>query len=204
MSIRKKSKVFWVFIVIFTLLVIYLEFINPYYFLRNDNLFQFFGPMINAFEGLLSGSFPWLNHFQNMGVPLFEMGYYPVLYPPLFFSYLISMLFNNPYLLFEIFTVFHLFLAFIFTYFLARKLSKNEIISGIATLSYVFSGYIMIKLHDWYYVAPAIMFMPLLLLIHEKKSNKIKSFLFLGFIRGVFFYSGNIQFVTYSLFFEFI
>jgi len=160
--------------------------------------------MINAFEGLLSGSFPWLNHFQNMGVPLFEMGYYPVLYPPLFFSYLISMLFNNPYLLFEIFTVFHLFLAFIFTYFLARKLSKNEIISGIATLSYVFSGYIMIKLHDWYYVAPAIMFMPLLLLIHEKKSNKIKSFLFLGFIRGVFFYSGNIQFVTYSLFFEFI
>jgi hypothetical protein len=202
-----KNKTLYFSLFLLFLIFGYIEYINPYHFLRNDNLFQFFPNIIHSFETLFSGQMPWINQHQSLGVPMFEMGYYPVLYPLLIISYLLTKLFNNPYLLFEIFTFIHLFVSFILTYLFTKKVIKNELLSSVASFSFIFSGYIMIKLHDWFFLAPTLILLPLIFLFHKKiesKNDSKKLFIWLGILRGIFFYSGHIQFLVYTFFFEFI
>jgi hypothetical protein len=201
---KKSSILICSIIVIFVFT--YIEFVHPYHFLRNDNLFQFFGPMQYSIKTFLAGNMPLLNPFQNMGVPLYEMGYFPVLYPPLLLSYLISIVLKNEYLLFEIFIFLHVLLSTIITAILINKTIKDEIISTASALSFVFCGYILIKLHDWYFLAPTLILLPLVFLLHKiyEKNRETRLFIWLGITRGVFIYSGHIQFFIYTLFFELI
>lgn len=201
----KKSTILLISIIVISIFA-YIEYVHPYNFLRNDNLFQFFGPMQYSIKTFLSWNMPLLNPFQNMGVPLYEMGYFPVLYPPLILSYLISTALKNEYLLFEIFIFLHVLMSAIITAILINKTIKDDLISATCALSFVFSGYIMIKLHDWYFLAPTLILLPLVFLLHKiyEKNREKRLFIWLGITRGVFIYSGHIQFFIYTLFFELI
>ena len=202
-----KNKILYFSLFILLLIFGYIELIHPYHFLRNDNLFQFFPVINHAFQTLFSGQIPLLNQHQSFGVPLFEMGYYPILYPLLMLSYLVSKMFDNTYLLFEIFTFLHLLISFTLTFFFLEKNIKNDLLSSAGAFSFIFCGYIMIKLHDWFFLAPTLILLPLIFLFHkqiESKKNSKKLYIWLGVLRGIFFYSGNIQFLVYSFFFELI
>ncbi len=192
-------------IIIVTALFFYIELLHPYNFLKDDNFTQFLPVILDGMKQLFNGGFPFLDLHQYTGTKIFESGIYAVLYPITIISYIIShFIFKNDFFLLEIFVLIHIILGFLATYyFLANKIKK--LVSLCASIAFVFSGYVLIATSFWYYVIPTIVFLPLMLIFQDKisssKQDYFKIFLF-GITRGVYFYSGNVQYFLFSCMFE--
>ncbi len=192
-------------IIIVLLLFSFMEFLYPYNFSKDDNLVQFLPVLIEGSGQIFYGHFPSINLHQLMGSKIIEVGTYAVLYPPTIISYFIShYFFNNDFLLIEIFVLIHLIIGFIITYFLIDSKINDKVISLLASLAFIFSGYVIILSAAWYYVIPTIVFLPLILFLNDRLNSNKKYIFLLGISRGIYFYSGNAQYFAFTLFFEFL
>ena len=140
-----------------------LELTWPYTFLKDDNINQFLPVLIEGMRQLFDGTLPVFNHYQYMGSPLLEYGTYAVLYPPLILSYaLAEYVFGNPFLTLELFVFIHIILGYCCMYFFLRSQHVRKLIALLGSLAFVFSGYALSASSSWYYVAPVLVFLPLL------------------------------------------
>ena len=115
MSLSKNKLYIIAGLIIVVLLFSYLELLHPYNFTKDDNFAQFLPTIIEGMEQLFSGNFPLINFHQYTGARIFETGTYAVLYPPMIFSYAVShYVLDNDFLTFEVFSLIHLLLAFVF------------------------------------------------------------------------------------------
>ncbi|MEK6919109.1 MAG: hypothetical protein AABW73_03640 [Nanoarchaeota archaeon] len=207
MVLSKNKKYILIGLIIVIMLFSYLEFLHPYNFTKDDNLAQFLPTIIEGMEQLFSGDFPSVNLHQFMGVKIFEVGTYAVLYPLMILSYFLShYIFHNDFFTIEIFVLIHLILAFIVAYLFINSKTKNELISLLASIAFIFSGYVIIGSANWYYVVPTALFLPLILLLDDYllKDPTFKKAIVLGAVRGIYFYSGNAQYFAFTLIFEFL
>lgn len=202
-----RHRVFFFGLIISLLFFFFLEYQYPYTFLKDDNLNQFLPVILEGMQQLFNGHLPVWNPYQYTGSPLLEYGIYAVLYPLMILSYVIShYVTHNDFLLFEFFVLFHLIAGYCATFFLLRSRRIQPLLSLIGAIAFVFSGYALIASGSWYYVAPVLLFLPLIFLFHDRLhgSRDLRTPLFLGAIRGLFFYAGNAQFFVYALLFEFL
>ncbi|MBX4212070.1 hypothetical protein KW787_01260 [Candidatus Pacearchaeota archaeon] len=181
-----------------------IEYVHPYNFTKDDNLAQFLPITLEGMKQLFHGSFPLLNFHQYTGSRIFEVGTYAVLYPPMILSYFLAhYVFHNDFLLFEIFVLLHLVAGFVATFYFLIPKTKNSLISFLAGIAFVFSGYVLIASASWYYVIPGVVFMPLIFLLHDKLNKKgLKFTIWLGITRGIYFYAGNAQYFAFACLFE--
>jgi len=193
-----------IFIVIFLFLVS--EILSPYNFLKNDNASQFLPVILEGMSQLFSGDFPSINLHQLMGSPIFEVGTYAIFYPVTIISYVfVHYIFGNDFLLFEVFTLIHFILGFLAMFMFVFYKTKDNFISFISSIAFVFSGIFLSLCSFWYYVSPVIVFLPLILYLNDRMmGGKFKWIMLLGISRGVLFYAGNAQFFAFVVFFEFL
>jgi hypothetical protein len=200
---NKKKLYIWLGILIVLLVFFLLELINPYLFMENDN-FSYFAPnMIEGMDQLFSGQIPSINMHQLMGTKILENGLFAVFYPFTIISYFFAhFLFGNDFLIFEIFALLHFVLGFILFFTFINSKTKNNLICFLASLAFTFSGYFQLT-KAWCYVAPLLIFLPLIFLLNDKLNKKgLKIPILLGLVRGIFFYSGNVQNFAYLVIFE--
>lgn len=201
------SKNRWLYagIIVIVLLFAFLQTQRAYFFTRDDNLVQFLPVLNEAQSQLMDGHLPALNMHQYMGSPILRMGTYAVLYPPMVLSYLIShYLLEDDFALLEVFALLHLLAGYLFTYVLLRHLKVNSLYSFIGGLSFVLSGYAIVYIPAWYYVAPCMVFIPLLTYLQYRLNNECnaKIIALSAISRALFFYGGNVQYFVYWLMFE--
>ena len=189
--------------IILTLIVfIIIEIINPFAFTQDDNASQFLPVILEGSSQMFSGHLPAINLHQLMGTEIMENGIYSIFYPPMILSYFISTyILGNSLFTLEIFVLIHLILGFIFSFFLFFEKTKDPKLASLASLAFIFSGYIIQLSGTWYYVAPSIVFLPLIFYFYEKFEDK---FVWRGILRGAFFYSGNAQYFVFLCLFELI
>lgn len=204
----EKEKKYYIYFGILVILLwfIYVETVNPFYFLEDDNFSQFAPTIIEGMKQLFSGYFPGINIHQLMGSKIFEIGTYAIFYPPMIISYIFAnYALGNSLLIFEVFVLIHLLLGFVGSFYFLESKTKNNLISTFASFAFVFSGYFQIS-KGWYYVAPLILFLPLIFLLNDRLilKNKKNVAISLGIMRGIFYYAGNSQYFAYLLIFEFI
>jgi hypothetical protein len=199
----KKKLYIWLGILIVLLVFFLLELINPYLFMDNDN-FSYFAPnIIEGMDQLFSGQVPSINMHQLMGTKILENGLFAVFYPITIISYFFAhFLFGNDFLIFEIFALIHFVLGFILFFTFINSKTKNNLICFLASLAFTFSGYFQLT-KAWCYVAPLLIFLPLIFLLNDKLNKKgLKIPILLGLVRGIFFYAGNVQNFVYLVIFE--
>ncbi|MFC1648315.1 hypothetical protein ACFL1B_02540 [Nanoarchaeota archaeon] len=199
----------WKFLLLGIVLIccffVVIEAYSPYAFLKDDNIRQFLPPVLVGMEQLFSGNLPSVNMHQLAGSPLLESGTYAVLYPVMHLSYFIAHhMLGNDFFLFEVYAFIHILLGFVAMFYLLRKLKLNDIICMLGGVGFALSGYFVIAVKAWYYVAPTALFLPLIFLLHLnllENPSKRNTWL-LGLSRGLYFYTGNIQYFIYTCFFE--
>ena len=195
---------FCVGIAAFTTALILLAHGSRYCFVQDDNMSQFFPTILQGCRSLESGVFPTLNPYQYLGSPTASVGVYALTYPPTYLSYAVAKyLFRDVYLTLDIFVITHLFLGYVATYVLARRITLRPSLAMCAGLSFVLSGYMVVYTRGWFYMAPVALWMPLLLIcILRLKNQKPITWRWAvgtGLVIGAFFHAGNAQMWTYAL-----
>ncbi len=190
-------------LLLFIVGIVYIETcIQPMYFMQDDNFHQFFPVIAQAMKGVFEqGVFPEINPYQMMGIPTTSLGVYALLCPFLYIAYAFATyVLHNVIYTIDVFVIFHLVLAYIFAFWAARKLHINSLWSMIYALSYSLSGFSLVAVRSWYYMAPITAFAPLFVCALEyirRNPCNWKYLWGLGSIVGLLAYSGNIQMLSY-------
>lgn len=188
--------------------LIFLEKMQPYYFSQDDNFVQFLPGIIHGCRSFFQGVFSTLNPYQLNGSPNSSLGIYALTYPFTYVSYFISnMISRNGYLTIEVFAVLHLVLGYCATFWLFRMSGMRPILSLVASLCFVLSGYNLIAGRSWYYMLPVVLWSPFLVFsVIKFKENRLSWLwiLYTGIIIGIFFHAGNAQMWLYALLFFFL
>lgn len=149
-----------------------------------------------AFSSLKNGVLP-------LWRPEIDLGY-PILGEPAFSFWLhpINMLFFflSAYTALNYLIIAHYALCLLFTYLFAMSLGINRIGSYMSALVYTFSSFMTSQV-DQYSVAPAMVWLPLILLfinLAYKKGNP-RFFALAGVVYGFQFFQSHIQFWSYTL-----
>ncbi len=194
-------------IILSCLLFWFIESSHPYAFLGGDNLTELLPGLLVGIKQMFSGTMPYYNMHHLAGVPLLEMVLFSFLYPLTILSYVISHgMLNNDFLMMEVFLGLHLILGFIAMFFLLKKMKVDNLVALLGGIAYPFSGYILMASVGWYHIGPLALFVPLIFLLQLNNLNgpSTKNTLLLGLVRGIYFYTGNLQYFIYTLFFEFL
>jgi hypothetical protein len=190
---------------LFLLLCAYLLANQPWYFLQDDNYVQFTPTLVQGLEGWYGrGDFPTLNPYQLTGVPTFGYSTYAFLYPGTHVSFIISKyLFGNVWHFNTVFALLHFALGYWFSYRLLIRLRCHPLLAIAAALGFVFCGYNLMAVRSWYYVAPVIMFVPLIALCTLQTIDKTgwRGWLPLALLFALFAYAGNFQYWVYTFLF---
>ncbi len=201
---RIKNHLYGFFVV--SILFVLLEIRVPYFFLQDDNYSQFFPILKSALDFIYkTGSLP-LYDFKHMnGVEVLGLTQYGILDPILNSSYLLTMAFNCPYALLDI----YVFIYYQIGTYLIIKLFPQYKLSNILLAACLFSGHLLITIRSWYYLAPYVLMLIIIIyrvlqtFYYEKKYTTLYiDTLVLSF----FIYFGNPQFFIYNfiIFFLFI
>ncbi len=204
-TVKQERKYLLLGLAIVVILFLFMEYQHPYTFLKDDNLNQFLPVVLEGMKQLEQRSLPVWNPYQYTGTPLLEIGTYAVLYPGTWISYAIARMLGNTFATFEIFALMHLLLGYLMMFVLVkRKVSAK--VACLSALSFVFSGYILIAARNWYYVLPSAVFLPTIfyLLHRANEEDNLKLWIYLGIVRGMYFYGGNAQYVAYTALFEIV
>jgi len=207
---NKRTQIIW-FIVGLNFLfacITFLEIKQPFFFTQDDNYQQFLPTLIQSCRSFFEGIFPTWNPYQQLGSPTFSIGVYALSYPLTYFSYFLAhFIFKNEFLTIEIFSIIHLFLGYIATWVLLKKIGFISFLSTLGSLCFILSGFFLIVGRSWYYMIPTAVWLPLIilsLLSLKTTSSYFKWVLNTGLIIGLYFHSGNIQMWTYGMMFFFI
>jgi hypothetical protein len=127
-----------------------LETLEPYYFLQDDNLVQWFPAVRFACASLTGGEWPEWNPYQLGGAPLLSLGYFALTYPPLLLSYLLATyLLGNDLWTIEVFALLHLLAGYALSYACARAVRLRPSLAMAGALCIVLSGYSLIAGRSW-------------------------------------------------------
>ncbi len=186
-------------------ILVLLERHQPFFFTQDDNLAQFLPVMLQGGRSVARGIFPTWNPYQLLGAPTASLGVYSLTNPFLYLSYFVSrVLFRNEFMTVEVFSVLHIVLGYLATYWAARCYRVRPVIAALAGLSVVLSGWNLIASRSWYYVSPVALFLPLLIVGVAKLPRASSGWRWIagmGLVIGLFFHAGNVQFWTYGLMF---
>lgn len=181
------------------------ELVQPFYFTQDDNYSQFLPVMLQGCRGLAEGVFPTWNPSQFAGAPTTSLGVYALTYPPTYLSHLIAERFlGNAFALLEVFAAAHIVLGYLAVVRLVRAWGGGKGTAALAGLSISLSGYVLIVGRSWYYVIPALLWLPLALLAIkrlERQAGIIRWQLVLGASLGALFHAGNAQIWVYAMLF---
>jgi hypothetical protein len=203
-SIHQTSyKIRFVELSLFVVLFCVLTGLNKYYFLQDDNYIQF-SPVITQSLTDFYHSGRWFNYnfYQNAGLPTAGYSIYSLNYFGTHFSFLVAKYIVNDVDCFAtVFAFFHFFLGYFFLLKLLRLLNIYKELAVIAALCFVFSGYNVMASRSWFYIAPSIFYLPLLVFLRIKWHHKltIKKAIYFGLFIGLYAYSGNVQYWTYTI-----
>jgi hypothetical protein len=202
-SIPYWSFLIWMPFLLCTAIIFYQD---SYYFLQDDNYAQFTPTIIHGLDGWYQqGSFPTYNPLQLGGTATFEYSTYAFLYPLTHISYWLSKyVLHNPWQFNNVFAVVHFAIGYYFTYKLLTRLAIHPVLSMLAALSFIFCGYNLEAARSWYYVAPTIAFLPVLiyyLTVLGNKKYSFKNYSILIVILSLYAYSGNFQYWIYTVIF---
>lgn len=203
-GIDRSHKKFWsLFPILYLSLALFiLEYIQPFYFTQDDNLVQFLPVILDFCRNLEEGIISTYNPYPTMGIPSLSNGIYSLAYPVTHLSYFIAKyLFNNEYLLLEVFAVLHIYAGYLTTYRLLKYLSVHQMLAATGALCFVLSGYSLIAGRSWYYMLPQLVWTPALIycFLHLWKKDNLKWILLTVFTIGISSLAGNVQMWTYNL-----
>lgn len=198
------EKNFWIGLggVLFSL--IFIEIINGgTYFVNDDNFTQFNPVILDACKNFFEkGIFPEINPYQFAGLPTSSAGVYsltnPFIYISYFFAKYIGM--NAEYTL-DVFAIINLMLAYIFIYIATRLVGINKNIAILVCICYCLSGYSLIGVRSWYYMAPITAFAPFIIIgleLIKRQQLNVKYFIIGTIITALLGYGGNFQMFVYG------
>jgi hypothetical protein len=184
----------------------YLEWRQPYYFVQDDNLSQFFPIVLQGCRSLLhDGVFPTWNPHQFMGSPTASLGTYALTYPPTYVSYAIAnWLLGNEYATLDVFCVLHLLAAYFAMFWACRVMEIRPSLGAAAGACFALAGFFLIAGRSWYYMTPVALWAPLLVgLLERYRRGEVggKWVLATGFVLGMLFHAGNAQMWAYTVLF---
>jgi hypothetical protein len=140
---------------------------------------QFIGQYYYAAHSLKEGHLPLWNPYSRLGLPFLAKGDVAFFYPP---SFLMLQAFNHLgdgediYLFMTLYALFHIWLAGVFTYFLAKKIKLSRFSALVAAIVFMFNGTFLAMAGHVMMLASAI-WLPLLFLLFIKICEERSSFL---------------------------
>jgi hypothetical protein len=179
--------------------LVILEWIEPCYFVQDDNFAGVLPAVLHGCRSLFQGEFPDFDPCQLMGVP----GGGAVLYPPTVVSYAVARwgLGNENYA-FEVFAAMHLLAGFLASFAAARTVGLRPALSFVLGISFTLSGYILLVGRGWLFVVAMVFWLPLLFCVMESWLNGRvgrRWLLTAGFAIGGFYYTGFPQAWFYGM-----
>lgn len=187
----------------------WLEWMQPFYFVQDDNFVQFLPVILQGCRSLSDGVFPVWNPCQYMGAPTASLGVYALTYPLTYISFFIARALpwgENSTL--EVFAFIHILLGYGAAYIAFRRAGMRPLLSALGGIAFVLSGFSLITGRSWYYFLPLLVFAPLLTLsvIHLQRGGPAgwRWMAGTGLAIGLFFHSGNAQMWAYGVMFFFL
>jgi len=163
-----------------------------------DILTQFKPWMVYAAAEIKTGNVPLWNPYSYGGTPFAANMQTAVFYPP----NIIFQILPFP-AAFRIYILFHIFLAWLFTFYLMKEMGARDSSSFIAGVIYAFNGYTVSRI-VFLSVFAASVWLPaefLILLKALKSKDKKNLTILLGIIFALQFLAGHPQVVFYSILF---
>ncbi len=176
-----------------------LEWIEPCYFVQDDNFAASLPVALHDCRSLFQGEFPGFDPCQLMGMPSGGC----VLYPPTVVSYAIARwgLGNENYT-FEVFAAMHLLAGYLSSFAAARTARLRPALAFVLGISFTLSGYILLVGRGWIFVVTIVVWLPLLFCAMENWLNGRVGWRWLltaGFTIGGFYYIGFPQAWFYAM-----
>ena len=176
-----------------------LEWIEPCYFVQDDNFVGVLPAVLHGCRSLFQGEFPNFDPCQLMGVP--SAG--SVLYLPTVVSYAIARwgLGNENYT-FEVFAAMHLLAGYLASFAAARTAGLRPALAFVLGISFTLCGYVLLVGRGWYFIVAMVVWMPLLFCAMENWLNGRVGWRWLlttGFVIGAFYYTGFPQCWFYAI-----
>ncbi len=180
-----------------------LEFIDPFYFVQDDNFAQFLPIVVEAGRRFFEGGLLQWTPFSGGGMAVLDTGVYSLTYPVVPFAYGIARLVGNEFYTFEVYALLHLVCGFVACHlFLRRGIGCSPLASFLGSLCFTLNGFFLIAGRSWYYMLPVAVSLPLLwwgVLSVARKNCSPSALLLLGAVIGIAFHAGNAQMWIYSL-----
>lgn len=189
----------------------YLEGREPRYFLQDDNFAIFLPAIVRGCEIVRAGWFPEWTTYQFLGMPLASLGTFALTYPPTYLAYFFATwALGDATWTLEIFCWAHLLVGYCGMHLLLRREGMSPVVAAWGGLCWALSGYALIATRSWYYMAPAVAFLPLL----GAQILRLDSFrdgglgrrgavpgwvLTTGLLGGLFYHAGNAQMWLYAV-----
>jgi hypothetical protein len=178
-----------------------LEWIEPYYFVQDDNFSSALPEILQGCRSIAHGEFPDFDPCQLMGRPTSNK----CLYPPTFVSYAIARWgLRNENATLEVFALMHLLAGYLASYAAARTAGLRPALAYAMAISFVLSGYILMVGRSWSFFVTLAVWLPLLFCCMEKwlKGRADWRWLFIsGLSIGGYYYIGFPQLWFYGMLF---
>jgi len=181
-----------------------LEWIEPCYFVQDDNFANVLPAIQQGCRTIFHGEFPDFDSCQLMGMPSAGKGAYALLYPPTVISDAIARwgLQNENFTL-EVFAAMHLLAGYLASYAAARMAGLRPALAYALGISFVLCGYILLVGRAWYAVVTLVFWVPVLFCCLESwlqgRANG-RWLLVTGLAIGGFYYTGFAQYWFYGMF----
>lgn len=144
-----------------------LEWIEPFYFVQDDNFANGLPQTVLGFRSIIRGEFPGLNPCQLMGVPGAGDGSF--FYPPNFLAYgLARWGLGNEYYMLDVLAAIHLMAGFLASFAAARTAGLRPALAFVLGISFTLSGYVLLVGRGWPFVIATVVWLPLLFCVMER------------------------------------
>lgn len=181
----------------------YLQWREPYYFTQDDNYCQALPVMLQGCRSMFSGVFPEWNPYQFAGMPVASLGIYMLTYPLTYLSYLVARYcLSNEYCFLELLAVSHILIAFVGTYWAARKWGVSAPLAVACGVAFALSGYLLITGRSWVNMLTTIAWLPFFAgFLGKLVSGPVTRAWPVGFglVAGMMYHAGFVQIWLYAV-----
>ena len=193
---------------VFCCFILTLEYVQPRYFLWDDNATQFLIFYIHNFRSLFTDySLPQFNFYQYIGQPYLAQGQTGVLYIPAYLAvYLSQVLFQSKIFAIDILAISHYFIAVIGMFRLLCYFGVSKWGASLVSLYWISLPFSLLISKSWINVSYFSAYMPwtTLFLTRLLRRGDRRDIIFFLFAKVLFFFHGNIQWIFLFSIFEFI
>jgi hypothetical protein len=184
-----------------------IEYHHPYFFLQDDNRDSYLPYFIHNYKSLLSGELAFYNFHQFLGHPSLATGQAATLYPITYLSvFLSNLIFGHYFAAVDIQVIIHLMIGALGSYKFIKFLGCDSKAALFAGLTWSLSSFIVYASDSWLIVATVAACFPWMLLFSFRiyKVPSLRTNIYAVLIRLCLVYSGQMQYLIYSVIFEFL